>query len=401
MQNYWGQAAHLELQITGIFDQTTVTVSVPCSVCGTEFTKTVTVHKGRLESIVLPSSIEIISTKMFPNVVRISADKDISVVSFSTKALSSEISQLFPRSASGTEYYVVTPTGGPSGSFPEVAVLSYEGPNMLEIYLTAQVVLNGQTYPAGSKLTVTLAAFQGIQLQGTGDFSGTRIVSQTSVVVLAGHVCSWKYTKCNFVVEQLQPVKQWKKNYIIPPIPWQTKSDIVFISASQATAIQYQMGAQKQAVNLNAGQVVQIALLPKTALFVQGDVPIQVFLYSTGATYQTFPYDTFLIGIPDISTYSQIYSVVGQANFQNFVILVVETVQVNGLLVGGQPPPRLEWNAIPGTSFSWALYQLQVALLPYRVEHPNSAFGVLIVGVTQQDSYGTVGSSLQGEWHLL
>ncbi|XP_039181480.1 IgGFc-binding protein-like [Crotalus tigris] len=204
MQNFGTQTPKLQLQITGVFDQTTVTVSVPCNVCEKEFTKTVIVHKGKLESIVLPPSIEITGSKVFPNVVRVSADKDISVVSFSSKPLSTEISQLFPRSASGTEHYVVTPTGGPRGAFPQFAALSYEESNVVEIYLTAQVVFEGKTYSAGSKLTVTLAAFQGIQLQATGDFSGTRIVSQKPVVVLVGHICSWKYTKCNFVFEQLR-----------------------------------------------------------------------------------------------------------------------------------------------------------------------------------------------------
>uniref|UniRef100_A0A8C7E3Z3 VWFD domain-containing protein n=1 Tax=Naja naja TaxID=35670 RepID=A0A8C7E3Z3_NAJNA len=369
MQNYNTQTAYLALQITGVFDQTTVTVSVPCNVCGKEFTKTITVYKGKLESVVLPPSIEIRGSKVFPNVVRISADKDISVVSLNSKPLSTEIAQLFPMSLSGTEHYVVTPTGGPTGYFPEFAVLSYEGPNVVDLYLTAQVAFNGQTYAAGSKLTITLQAFQGIQLQATGDLSGTRIVSQTSVVVLAGHTCSWKYNKCNHVFEQLQPVKAWGKNYIVPPIPWQAKSDIVFISASQTTA-----------AILNGGQVLPINLLPKTALFVQADVPFQVLFYSTGAVYQNLLYDTFLIGIPDTSKYSQTYSVIGQAGFVNFAILVVETEQINGLLVGGQPLPTLQWTQIPGTVFSWALYQLQVALVPYRVEHPNSPFGLLIVG---------------------
>lgn len=397
MQNFGTQAPRLELQITGVFDQTTVTISVPCDVCGKEFTKTITVHKGTLESVILPATIEIKGSKVFPNVVRISADKDISVVSFSSKPLSTEISQLFPRSASGTEYYVVTPTGGPSGAFPEFAVLSYEESNVVDISLTAQVVFEGKTYPAGSKLTVTLAAFQGIQLQATGDLSGTRIVSQKAVVVLAGHICSWKYTKCNFVFEQLRPVKAWRKNYIVPPIPWQTKSDIVFISASQATAVRYQMGAQKQAVNLNGGQVLTINILSKTPLFVEADMPVQLLFHSTGSTYQSFSYDTFLMGIPDTDSYSQTYSVAGQANFQNFAILVVETLQINGLLVGGRALPKLEWNPIPGTVFSWALYQLQVVLFPYRLEHPNSPFGLLVVGVASMNSYGTFGGSLQGE----
>ncbi|KAG8143298.1 hypothetical protein E2320_000543 [Naja naja] len=392
MQNYNTQTAYLALQITGVFDQTTVTVSVPCNVCGKEFTKTITVYKGKLESVVLPPSIEIRGSKVFPNVVRISADKDISVVSLNSKPLSTEIAQLFPMSLSGTEHYVVTPTGGPTGYFPEFAVLSYEGPNVVDLYLTAQVAFNGQTYAAGSKLTITLQAFQGIQLQATGDLSGTRIVSQTSVVVLAGHTCSWKYNKCNHVFEQLQPVKAWGKNYIVPPIPWQAKSDI----PPKPQPYNTKWVAKKQAAILNGGQVLPINLLPKTALFVQADVPFQVLFYSTGAVYQNLLYDTFLIGIPDTSKYSQTYSVIGQAGFVNFAILVVETEQINGLLVGGQPLPTLQWTQIPGTVFSWALYQLQVALVPYRVEHPNSPFGLLIVGVTSQNSYGTVGSSMQG-----
>lgn len=345
----------------------------------------------------LPHYVEIIGSNYFSNVIRISADKEVSVVSANSKSYSTEITLLYPLGSLGYEYYIVTPSTGPEGAFPEFSVITSKGPNVVDIDLTVQATFGGKLYPAKSKLTVTLNAYHGAQVQAKGDLSGTRIVSKEPVAVLSGHVCSWKYTKCNHVCEQLQPVNNWGKTFLVPPLPWQTKQDLLYIVASQSTVVNYQIGENKQTATLQAGQVLQVQVLPKNSVYVSAKAPIQAVFYSTGAVTRRFSYDTLLMVIPDIEKYSRVYSVTGQLGFQDFVFLVVKTSETRGVTVDGVPLNRLLWQIIPSTDYSWSVHELPPRILPYTIAHRDSSFGLLSVGIASMNSYGTPGTSVEGE----
>lgn len=347
--------------------------------------------------IKLPSSVEIVGSKLFSNIVRIQANKEISVVSLSSKPQSTDIALLYPVSSLGKEYYVVTPSSNSSRTLQEISIFTHQGPNMVDIYLKGQVTLNGNTYSAGSKLAIPLNAFAGVQLQGTGDLSGTRIVSQKPVAVLAGHMCLPKTTQCKHVFEQLLPVSRWGKIFVVPPLPWQTKYDILSISASQSTVLHYKFGKTERTVNLSRGQVWQIPVLPSRAIYLSASVPVQVLFYSLGAAVQTFTYGMSLMEIPDTERYSRSYSVHGQKGFQNFALLMMKSSETGGLMVDKKPLNTIKWNQIPGTEFSWGLYDLQDAFKSYNVEHPNSPFGLLSLGIANMDGYGTAGAGVESE----
>uniref|UniRef100_H9GN55 VWFD domain-containing protein n=1 Tax=Anolis carolinensis TaxID=28377 RepID=H9GN55_ANOCA len=393
MENY-GSSGTFELQIRGHHALTTVSVNVPCNSCPdkTKFRKKITVNNDEMVKVVLPSFVEIKGSKLFSDIVMITADKEISVVSKNSKPLSTDIAQLYPVESLGRNYYVVTPSLGPKNAFPEFSVFSVKGPNVVTIDLKAQVIFNGKTYAAGKKLIVTLKAFEGIQLQGTGDLSGTEIDSQEPVAVLSGHICSWKYTKCNHVFEQLQPVPSWGKTFMVPPLPGQTKSDILYVSASQDTVVNYQIGANKKAAILVGGQVVQILVLPQNPVYLSASSPVQLYYFATGAKFQNTIYDTLLMEIPAVDRYSREYTVNGQVGFQNFVFLVAKTTVVNDFTVNGKPLVKLQWSAIPGTEYSWGRFDLKDADFAYKVLHPELPFCLLSVGIADQNSYGTVGA---------
>lgn len=397
MQNY-GVNGRFEVQVTAYSDGTKVTIVVNCDNCAQKlFQKEIVVNTGQTMIVDLPKSVEIMGSKVFSNSVWIQATKDISVVSLNSKPLSTDIAVLHPVSSLGTEYYIVTPSTGPRDAFPEFSILTEQGSNVVDIYLKGQVVFQGKKYVAGNKLTVTLNAFQGIQLQGAGDLSGTKIVSQKSAAVLTGHVCTWKYTKCNHVFEQLLPVSSWAKTFMLAPLPWQTRSDILFIAASQNTVLKYQSGEVKQTANLKGGEVLQILVLPNSPISLVADMPIQALFYSTGANFRNFAYDTFLIRIPDTESYSLSYTVNGQQGFENFALLLVKASETGGLTVDKKPLINVKWSQIPSTEFVWGLYPLSGAFQSYSVAHPKSPFCLLGLGIANMNSYGTAGASVESK----
>ncbi|KAG6920832.1 IgGFc-binding protein-like, partial [Chelydra serpentina] len=99
-----GNSSQFEVQITGYFAFTSVSVSVSNYTGNrTRFEKKIMVNQGEMVPVRLPESLGIKGTTKFSNVVLVKADKDISVVSVSNKHVSPETTVLYPVSSLGNE----------------------------------------------------------------------------------------------------------------------------------------------------------------------------------------------------------------------------------------------------------------------------------------------------------
>uniref|UniRef100_A0A8D0GPN4 IgGFc-binding protein N-terminal domain-containing protein n=1 Tax=Sphenodon punctatus TaxID=8508 RepID=A0A8D0GPN4_SPHPU len=385
-----GQYSSFQVQITSYSASTSVSVSVG------SFEKNVSVDQGEVVQVVLPRTVEIVGSKTFSNTVRIKADKDITAMSLSYKGLSTETAMLFPVPVLGNEYYIVTPSS--SAGDPEFSIMAHREPSTVEIHVKGQVTYQGSPYCEGDILNVTLPAFQGVQIQGKGDLSGTRIVSQKTVAVLAGHACTSENTKCHHVFEQLLPVCSWGRTYVIPPVPFQTKHDIVYVSASQPTAVQYWLGRQQSNASLEGGQVLPLEVEPSSPVYITASVGVQVVYYSTGSDMAMYAYDTFLINVPDVASYCLSYSANWQVGFDNYVLLVARSTEAEAVTLDKQPLRNVKWTKVRGSEFSWGVYPLATDLNMHIVSHPSSPFALLSFGTANRDGYGTLGACGESEY---
>ncbi|XP_053546859.1 IgGFc-binding protein-like [Bombina bombina] len=386
MQNYNPSYnnTYLQLFITGYQTDTTATVWVNKS----NFKKNVILKQSSVSPTTIPPNFELLGVSKSYNVVVVQSDKEISITSMNFKALSADTSVIYPVSSLGTEYYIVTPLNGPSDSFKEFAVVSAGEPTNVDIYLKGEVTFQEETYLAGSKLTVLLEAYNAIQLLSKDDLSGSRVVSQKPVAVLSGHTCSWKNTQCNHVYEQLLPVSSWDTTFIVPPIVYQTKTDIVFVAASQKTTINYQSGSTKESKALSAGQVAVLDVEVKTPLFISASAGIQVIYYCTGWQDKLGTYDTTLINIPSINSYCSSYYLIGFQDFDNYGMLVARSEDVSKLTFNKKEMSGLSWSSIIGTEYSWSTQPLTKGFSFQMLENPSS-FLLLSYGTTQENNYGS------------
>ncbi|XP_039369925.1 adhesion G protein-coupled receptor E3-like [Mauremys reevesii] len=386
-----GNSSQFEMQITGYFAFTSVSVSIS-NYTGDRgrFEKKIMVNQGEMVLVSLPVSVGIKGTTKFPNVVLVKADKDISVVSVSNKHVSPETTVLYPVSSLGNEHYIVTPSAQSLDSYPEFSVMTYEDCNAVEVHVKGQLRYEKNVYSTGNKLEIKLLAFQGIQLQGIADLSGTRIVSEKPVAVLVG-LCFCNNTKCNHVFEQLLPVCSWGTKYIIPPLPWQKVNEIVYITASQNTTVLYQRGEQQETVTLAGGSVLQRPVKPWIPVSISANVGIQVVFYSVGAAVPNSSH-AFLMNVPDVASYCRMYSINAQKGFENFALMVVNTSETGAIILDNQPLRDVVWNRVLGTEFVWGMHPLGPANSSHAVEHPSSPFALLSVGTATMDSYGIPGS---------
>ncbi|XP_043389175.1 adhesion G protein-coupled receptor E1-like isoform X3 [Chelonia mydas] len=387
-----GNSSQFEVQITGYFAFTSVSVSIPNYLFhGARFENKTMVNQGEMVRVMLPESVGVKGSHVVSKVVLVKADKDISVVSVSNKHVSPETTVLYPVSSLGNEHYVVTPSTESFNSYPEFSIITYKEPNSVEVHVKGKLHYLTQVHSTGSKLNFKPFSFQVIQLQGIEDVSGTRIVSEKPVAVLVGQVCFCNSTKCNHVFEQLLPVCGWGTTYIIPPLPWQKVNDTVYITASQSTTVLYQRGEQQENVTLTGGNVLQLPVKASIPVYISANVSIQVVFYSLGAANPNSSH-AFLMNVPDVASYCLMYSINEQEGFENFALMVANTSETPAIILDNQPLRDMEWKPVPGTEFVWGMHTLGRAMKSHAVEHASSPFSLLSVGTAAMDSYGIPGS---------
>ncbi|KAG8570025.1 hypothetical protein GDO81_014652 [Engystomops pustulosus] len=395
MQNYQVSysKADFQLFITGYNPSTTVTIWMNKS----SFKQVLTVNERSTLTVQIPGNAELGGSTKSCNVIGIKSDKPVSVLSLNFKFQSADTSIVYPIEQLGTDYYIVTPLGGPDDGFKEFSVVSYEEPTNVDIFLTGAVTYQEKTYAAGSKLTVLLEPYNALQLLSKDNLSGTRVVSQKPVAVLSGHTCTWKNSKCNHVYEQLRPVNSWGTSFIIPPISLQFKSDIIFVVAAVNTKIDYQIETKATSKNLNAGEVIQLDVPVKTPIFLTASSGIQVIYYCTGWQDKFFsPYDPILMTIPPVSSYCSSYYIYGQKEFENYGTLVAKKADISKVTYNKGPITDLSWNDIPGTDYSWATQRLGKGFSFQLVENPSSPFMLLSYGFVKLNSYGSPATCVEG-----
>ncbi|KAL8220198.1 UNVERIFIED_CONTAM: hypothetical protein K2H54_040423 [Gekko kuhli] len=346
------------------------------------------VNDGQTLSVTVPHEAEMVGTGLFDSTVIVQADKDISVLSVNGKPNSVDTTIVYPVTSLGTEYYIVTPTVG-TDRYREFAIIAWEEPTSIDIYLKGTVTFQRKKYHHGNKISITLSPYQAVQLQSEVDVSGTRIVSQKPVAVYSGHTCISRQANCDHVSEQLLPVSSWGTNFIVPSLPFDTEYDIVYVSTSQKTHVDAQIGASKSNRDLTAARAHLYGIQGSTAMSLSANSGIQVTFFSDGGTHGSLRYDPFFMAIPPVSSYCQAYIIYGQDHFENYALIIAKSSETSGITLDKRPLRNLQWNPVPGTEFSWASHSLGHRYTVHVVEHPTSLFGLLSVGVGNEKAYGS------------
>nr|XP_006122266.3 IgGFc-binding protein-like [Pelodiscus sinensis] len=378
----------LQLLITGYSAVTLVTVTAQNST----FQREITVEQGQTVKVHLPASMEMVGSGIFNSTVLICADKDITVLSLSYKQYTSETTVVFPVESMGRLYYAITPSGKEGDRYKEFAVMAWQDPTIVIILLTGDVTFRGVKYSAGSRLTVFLQAFEAAQIQSREDLSGSRIMSLKHVAVLSGHSCTSKHSSCDHVVEQLLPVSSWGSAFIVPPLSFQPKFDMVYVIASQTSQLSYQWGREISRKDMVAGEVVTLEITHSQPLYITSSAGIQVVFFCTGYSKTGFTYDPFIISIPPITSYCSSYHLDGIMGFKNYALIISKSSEAGVITTDGRPLGSLQWKPIWGTDFSWAEYDLGEGVSSHSLESPSATFGVLSIGISAMYmGYGSQG----------
>ncbi|XP_067172896.1 IgGFc-binding protein-like [Apteryx mantelli] len=335
--------------------------------------------------------MELIGSRTFDKTLLIQANKEISVVAVSSKQHSTGATTVLPVEKLGTEYYVVTPVDTNNDKVKEFAVVAGKQGAAVDITVKGDVYYQGATHPSGSTVHVNLAPYESLQLQSTKSLSGTKVTSNEAVAVLSGHSCVQVNSYCDYAIEQLLPVSGWGNEYIVPPVPMQTESDLVYVVAPRRTTITYRLGSSQASENVMAGDVQEFKLQHNTPFYVTAPAGIQVIYFFTGIRKDVSGQDPFLVNIPPVSSYCTSYSISSLDDFESHILLVAQhsdtsAIKFNKKLIGNIP-----WRMIPGLDYSWAMYSMSKSTEVDSIEHSRSPFGVLVFGFQNYEGYGFAG----------
>ncbi|KAG8570007.1 hypothetical protein GDO81_014640 [Engystomops pustulosus] len=390
-----------EILVTGITPSTTVTVTMNKST----FNKTIKVGKGETVTFDLPKPSEVKGSGVCPCTTIIKSDADITVMARNFKKTSGDVSLIYPVDQWGTEYYIITPSKGPSAAiaegpsnhYPEFAVVTYEFETTVNISLTGSVQFKGKNYKKGDTLTTNMEPFQSLQIQSIEDLSETRVNSQHPVAVLSGHSCAPSNEGCSHVFEQLQPVTSWGTSYFVPGMSFQSKSDQVFALASKSACFEYQSGGNKMKTKVGAGQLMKFNVSVSSPLSIHSTERIQVLLFGTGGKYKNKPFGPFMTKVPDVNSFNLQYNLIGQDNVDNNLgIIIAKSSIAPEIQYNGKVLNNTHWNVFPQSEYSWAEYNCGGGSSSNKMKHPTTPFGVLSIGYSKDMAYGTLAPDIQG-----
>lgn len=390
MQNYLTtyDKPKYQLFISAVEEGAKVTVRVP----SIRFQVNKFTVPGETIVITLPNSIELCASKKSYHTVLIDATADVTVTSFSYKKFTADTSLVLPTTEWGTEYFIFTPKGSPGGTLKEFSVTNGKEGNKVEIYPRGTIKFEHREYRRGSKLVVSLLPYETLQLQSRDDLTNTRVVSQRPVAVITGHTCTWSFSKCNHVYEQLLPVSRWGSSFIVPPVRYQTKYDSVYLQASQPTTVTVNHGTTQRVVRLSRGQAHELRYKTPVALSIQADHGIQVLLLFNGLTMGGGRYyDPFLINVLSTDHFCSSYSHISLDGFDNQVLIVSKTDSVKKMEFAGKQIPSNQWKELGGTDYSWIQMQINQGKQSRILSSSGSPFGLYTFGVSQMNGYGSWG----------
>ena len=224
-------------QSMAVLVTTQKTSDVRVTVTAPGFRRDVMVRKGVSATVEVPGTDRAPPGEVTPNrMIRVTADDDVAVSTISRGSCG--VSLTLPVDRLGLDYYVLTwAPAAPAAA--EVSILAVEDNTRVTVTLTAPVRFAGADYAGGETLTATLAQYDAVELQSTGDLSGTRVTADRPVSVNAGNTDGTLIgtgTLADQLVAQVPPTNTWGRHFAAVPFPGTTSGYYVKVGASRGTS---------------------------------------------------------------------------------------------------------------------------------------------------------------------
>lgn len=268
-------ASH-QVTITASWVRTSVTVKVLES----SFMQHIFLSANQSKTIHLPPSVGLANARSSHLLSVISAQPVTVLASFCTQT-GCEHSLLHDVASWGTQYYPVTPNFPKQTAVSQMVITSSDHETSVDIFLSGEVLFNGNTYPRGSVLKLHLGMFQSVYLQSNYSLSGSEVNSQGAVGVVVGYTCSKHASEDSlYGFAELKPVSQWNFDYVIPPlVNTGINSSFLLAISTVSSDLDVTTSTGRKSTSLIGGVVKVIPVVTTDKVHITSDVPFQLIYF--------------------------------------------------------------------------------------------------------------------------
>ncbi|KAK5911030.1 hypothetical protein CgunFtcFv8_005242 [Champsocephalus gunnari] len=148
-----------------------------------------------------------------------------------------------------------------------------------------------------------------------------------------------------------------------------------------------------------AGQTIKLQSQWPHPMYLKSDKGVRVlFEFNGGPDDVVQSIDPILMTILPTSHFSTSYSLEGQGDFYNYIIVVAQKKHLDGIKMDPQPQTTtFNWRKVDGTDYSWA--EMYYSANFYQISYPDSPFGVYSYGVANANGYGSPTAADPAERH--
>lgn len=370
----------LSLFITGP-QNTQGIVKIP----GLNFSKSFTVTANTVTTVDLPRNAQSLPSDIKSNLgIHVVAQDNVTVYGLNLEQYTTDAFLALPVDALGLEYMAL----GYTALLPsELAITAaYDGTT---VTVTPSAQLNSRA--AGVPFTVALNKGETYLLTSSTDVSGTHILANVPIAVLAGGQCvniPSGVGYCDHIVEMMTPISTWGKSFLTVPLATRTRGEVFRILAAENNTKININGVLK--ATLQRGKFYETVLTVRSQI--ESSESVLVAQYSPGSGFDGVTSDPFMMLIPPTEQFLNRYTFSTPATgfSANFVNVVIPSGAVDTLRLDGASLNTALFSPIGTSGFSGA--QLPIALGSHNLTSTNDVpFGIYVYGFASYDSYGYPG----------
>ncbi|XP_061179024.1 uncharacterized protein LOC133187622 [Saccostrea echinata] len=330
----------------------------------------------------------------------IEASNEIVVYGFNKEPFSNDAFLAIPCDAIGTDYFVTSYL--PSFFKSELLIVGVSNATSIGIKLSTTlqsvITFQGSNFSKSQWINISIDAFDTLQLQSTGDITGTYIIADKPVSVFSGNVLTAIGNgTADHIAEQHLSTDKWGKTFATVPIPGRVVGDYFrFVASEHDTNVQIK-GLDNSTATTDvfilqeSGQWVQRHFSSSFYALITADKPIYVVQYSLSQMNRNMA-DPSMIIIPPMELYAANYVFTtpksATGSYDSYFMFVVKKVDLDGLRINVMPLNTTEVYEFPGGEFLGGYVSLAEGTYDVRHISPICVFGGVLYGKGWFETYG-------------
>lgn len=345
--------------------------------------------------IIIPSAIELESFKKEVKSIFIETFDDVFVVSHDYMSRSIGSTAIVPLHKLSTNYVVISTE--PTMYKSQFAVAATEDNTVISVTFKMKrnisLYIDGNSFLNGDVYNLTLDRYETYQIAHETDLTGTAIESSVPIAVFSGNACNRLEKKgtCDHLIQQMIPIRELDKTYIVPPNS-NDRSSKIRITATENSNISYTINGITQTVTINKLDSFDTNISSKQACVIESNTPIIVTSFGLRSSSSTMG-DPSMTVVPGIYQYIDYYKTVVPSGFSyNYVTILMKqslknSIRINSSLIN-ESNIVYEEN-VPVTHVTYNVRCVKVPEGELTVSTPNGEnFGLMFSGCKTAEAYG-------------